>query len=247
MKADPSAQLKLLDVQQLDSRIDTLRHQRTNIPELAELAELIPRHKEATDRVRDRRVQISDLTDEQRKADRDVESVKSRRERDQKMLDSGQVNNPKDAERMMHEIESLDRRISDLEDVELDVMERLEATQKDAEVTEAEVATLTKRGEELEAGKKAKEASIDGEIAEVTRDRSAAVAGVPEDLLTLYDKLRAQKGGLGAAALRAKQCEGCRLTLDAANLRDIAATPSDEVLRCEECGRILVRTAELGL
>ena len=70
---------------------------------------------------------------------------------------------------------------------------------------------------------------------------------MPEDLLALYERLRAQKGGVGAAALRARQCGGCQLTIDAAELGVIRATAADEVVRCEECQRILVRTPESGL
>ena len=70
---------------------------------------------------------------------------------------------------------------------------------------------------------------------------------MPADLLALYDRLRDQKGGVGAAALRARECEGCRLTLDNAELAVIRTAPSDEVIRCEECQRILVRTHESGL
>jgi predicted nucleic acid-binding Zn-ribbon protein len=247
LKADPSAQAKLLDVQQLDSRIDALRHQRANLPELAELAGVAPKHKQLDDRLRDRKIQISDLTDEQKKADRDVETVKARRERDRKMLDSGEVRDPKAAERMLHELESLERRISDLEDVEIEVMERLEATQQDADVTERELAELAERVGTLEHSRDLKQADLDKEIASVGAERDTEAGTLPEDLLALYAKLREQKGGVGAAELRAKQCDGCHLTLDAAILRDIAATPADDVVRCEECGRILVRTAESGL
>jgi len=247
LKADPSAQVRLLDVQQLDSRIDVLRHQKATLPEIAELAGVAPTRKQLEDRLRDRKIQISDLTEEQKKADRDVETVKARRERDQRMLDSGEVRNPKDAERMLHELESLERRISDLEDVELDVMERLEATQKDSDVTEGELTTLMERVVQLEEAKAVKDTDLDDQILTVTAERNAESGDLPADLVALYDRLREHKGGVGAAALRAKQCEGCHLTLDAAILREIAAAPVDEVLRCEECGRILVRTPESGL
>ena len=116
-------------MQQLDIRLDALRHQLDTIPEVARLRELATKRHETEGSERDLRVEVSDLTDEQKKADRDVEAVKTRRERDQQMLDSGAVTNPKDAERMLHELESLARRISDLEDVEIEVMERLEEAQ----------------------------------------------------------------------------------------------------------------------
>jgi uncharacterized protein len=136
LKADPFAQLKLLDVQELDSKLDALRHQAANLPEVAELREVTANRAGLDDRVRDLRVQVDDLTREQRKADADVEQVKARRVRDQQRLDSGAVANPKDLERLQHELVSLDRRISELEDIELEVMERLETAQQEVTALE---------------------------------------------------------------------------------------------------------------
>lgn len=247
MKADPSAQRTLLDVQELDSRIDAVRHRLAGIPEAAQLAAIGGRRKALDDKLRDRRVEVADLTADQRKADADVESVRTRRERDQGMLDSGAVKNPKDAERMLHELESLARRISDLEDVEIEVMERLEAVQRDLEHTEGELAALEEEARRLEEVRSARAAELEGELAQLQGEREQTAAGVPEDLMALYAKLREQKGGVGAAALRARQCEGCRLTLDNSILGEIRQRPVDDVVRCEECGRILVRTPESGL
>ena len=77
--------------------------------------------------------------------------------------------------------------------------------------------------------------------------RVEVAASMPADLLNLYDKLRAQHGGVGAAALRHRRCQGCNLTLNTVDLNAMRAAPDDEVLRCEECRRILVRTADSGL
>lgn len=247
MKADPFAQLKLLDVQALDSQLDGLRAQITSMPETAELARLGARRDELTVLVRNLGVDVDDLTAEQRKADRDVESVRSRRERDQALIDSGGVSNPKDLERMLHELESLTRRISDLEDVEIEVMERLETAQAARAEAEAEAEKVAAEFADLEVRRDKRAAEIKAEGAEVTRERARTVEGLPADLLDLYGKLRAQKDGVGAAALRQRQCGGCRLTLDASILASMRDAASDEVLRCEECGRILVRTGESGL
>lgn len=247
MKADPSAQRTLLDVQELDSRIDAVRHRLAGIPEATQLAEIGGRRKALDDKLRDRRVEVADLTSDQRKADADVEAVRNRRERDQSMLDSGAVKNPKDAERMLHELESLARRISDLEDVEIEVMERLEAVQRDLEHTEGELAALDEEAGRLEDARSARAAELDGELTGLIAERQGTAEGLPEDLVTLYLKLRDQKGGVGAAALRARQCEGCRLTLDNSVLSQIRQRATDDVVRCEECGRILVRTPESGL
>ncbi len=197
--------------------------------------------------VRDLRIEVDDHTREQKRADADVEQVKTRRARDQGMIDAGQIKDPKALERMLGELESLHRRISSLEDTELEVMERLENAQhalgeRSAELTaiEAEAATLR---EALEA----KAGDLHRDLEDARAERVTTASGMPEDLLALYEKLRAQKGGVGAAALRRRECEGCRLTLNASDLGIIAKLPTDAVVRCEECDRILVRTGESGL
>jgi len=90
-------------------------------------------------------------------------------------------------------------------------------------------------------------ATIDEQLQQVQADRGPAAEGLPDDLVALYMRLREQKGGVGAAALRARECGGCRLSLDSVELSRIKGLPEDEVVRCEECSRILVRTSESGL
>jgi predicted nucleic acid-binding Zn-ribbon protein len=247
LKADPSAQLKLLDVQALDSRADQLRHQRSTLSELAEIATLTATRAERVDQLRDQQIVVDDLTTAQKKADADVEQVKTRRAKDQQRMDQGLVGNAKDLERLQHELESLDRRISTLEDEELEVMEQLEEAQQMLTGLQRQVAEADDRLAELTVERDRRTAEIDAELEKVTAERGPLAGELPEDLLALYDRLRAGKGGVGAAELRARQCGGCRLTLDNAELSTIRATPSDEVVRCEECQRILVRTDESGL
>ena len=247
MKADPFAQLKLLDVQELDSRHDQLRHRLATLPQIAELKELVRQRDEVDNRARDARILVDDLTREQKRADADVEQVKARRKRDQDRMDQGLISNPKDLERMQQELVSLERRISTLEDEELEVMERLEEAQRSLDALVAEVETTDARLAELVESRDGKVAAIDDELGTLDRDRGPAVEGLPDDLVALYERLRASKGGVGAAELRARACGGCRLTVDAAELSVIRNAPSDEVIRCEECQRILVRTDESGL
>jgi uncharacterized protein len=239
--------LKLLDLQELDARLDALRHQLSTIPEAAALAELTARRTEVDGAVRDLRVEVADLTTEQKRADADVEQVKARRVRDQAMIDAGSIGDPKALQRMLGELESLQRRISALEDVEIEVMERLETAQADLEERSAELEKLDRDIEALGHTRKHKAGELDDEVVAVAAERKTSASGIPADLLALYEKLRVQKGGVGAAALRRRECTGCRLSLNPSDLAAIAAAPSDEVVRCEECSRILVRTGESGL
>lgn len=247
MKADPAAQLTLLDLQGIDSRLDQLRHQRASLPELAEIASLSASRVEMEGERLDRQIAVDDLTLTQQKADADVEQVKARRKRDRDRMDQGVVTNPKDLERMTHELQSLERRISVLEDEELEVMEQLEEAQAALAETEQKLAAHDERLAELAAARDAKTAEIEREIATVEAQREPTAAGVPADLLALYDRLRASKGGVAAAELRARQCGGCRLSLDNAELQRVRGLADDEIVRCEECSRILVRTPESGL
>lgn len=247
MKADPSAQQQLLSVQELDARADQLRHQRGSLPEIARIAELETGRGDVDDRLRDGRIVVDDLTVEQRKADADVEQVKARRERDRSRMDQGLITNPKDLQRMQHELESLERRIGTLEDAELEIMERLEDAQRTVDTLTSQLAETDSQIAELATTRDARWVEIDAALAEATAARTSAVDGLPEDLVALYERLRSQKGGIGAAALRARQCGGCQLTIDAAELGVIRAAAADQVVRCEECQRILVRTPESGL
>lgn len=189
---------------------------------------------------------LGDVQREVAKAEADVQLVRDRSARDQSRLDSG-TGSAKDLQAISHELQSLARRQAELEDVELEVMER-------AETAEAEVARLDAErsavGTELDEATRARDtalAELDTEMRQVASPRADIVAGVGEDLVALYEKIRANSGGLGAAALRQRRCGGCQLELNNVDMSRIKAAAEDEVLRCEECRRILVRTAESGL
>lgn len=237
----------MLDLQELDAKADQLRHQRSHLSELAEI-ELLTASRTALDnRARDAQIVVDDLTEEQSKIDADVEQGRTRRTRDQERVDQGLIASPKDLQRMLSELESLQRRITSLEDQELEVMQQVETAQQELDSLTSQVTAAEERLATLTASRDEKSAALDRELEAVAREREPLAAGLPADLLALYDKLRAQKGGIGAAPLRARQCGGCRLSIDAAELAEIRAAGSDEVIRCEECQRILVRTAESGL
>ncbi len=247
LRADPSAQHQLLEVQELDARADQLAHRRRTLPEIAQSDALTASRKGVDDAARDARIALDDLVVEQQRIDAEVEQVKARRTRDQQRIDAGQVASPKDLERMQHEMVSLERRIGSLEDDELEVMEQVEEAQRAFDDLTQELEGTDRRLAELGERVSATQAEIDTEAAQVAERREATVDALPADLLALYERVRAAKGGIGAAELRQRQCGGCRLGIDNAELGRIAALPAEEVVRCEECSRILVRTAESGL
>jgi predicted nucleic acid-binding Zn-ribbon protein len=247
VKASPEAQLRLLELADLDAELGRLEHRRRGLPEHAELVELERRDQGLRDEIATLEAREGDLRREQGKAEADVEQVRSRIGRDRARLDAGQVSSPRELENLQSEIESLHRRQSDLEDVELDVMERLETAQGRLKEAGAERAAIVTDVEAVTARRDVALTEINELTAQATASRAAVVAAEPADLLDLYERLRVQHGGVGAAALRRGQCQGCHLSLNTVDLNAIRAADPDEVLRCEECRRILVRTSESGL
>ena len=247
MIADDTAQFALLDVQAQDAAIAQLTHRRDSLPELARIAELEEKRRELDGARIEADTEVADLTRQQKKADAEVEQVKTRRTRDEDRLNSGAISNPKDLESLQHELVALERRITTLEDEELEVMEQLEEAQARLQNITGDLGSLDVDLQHLTAARDAAVIEIDGQLDAARADRQQVIAKVPDDLLALYEKIRANKGGVGAAALRARSCEGCRLEVNSADLRDLAAAPEGEVLRCPECDRILIRTPESGI
>jgi len=244
--AAPQDQWRLLDVAENDTRLAQLAHRGRTLPEHAEVERLATRLAQLGDELVAARTRAADLARELAKAEADVEVVRQRATRDRARLDAGQAS-AKDLQAIQHELESLAQRQSVLEDAELEVMERAEAAQEAVTALEGErergeaerVAAVARRDAAL--------AALQDETAAVQRARDDAVAGLPADLVALYERIRENTGAAGAARLQARRCEGCRIEMTAVDLGRFRSAAEDAVLRCEDCGRVLVRTPESGL
>ena len=245
MKADPAVQRRLLDLADVDAELARLAHRRRNLPEHAELTAAEAAVRAAKDALVEVETRVGDLDRDIRRLERDIEGVRARADRDQKILASSGVG-AKQAVDLQHELETLARRQGVLEDEELEVMEQREALGMDVQhaqrtLDEAQVnliAVTERRDTAL--------ADIDAGEAGRSRAREAVVADLPADLLAEYDRRRA-RGGTGAALLRERRCGACRLELDRTAIAALRAAPPDVVVHCEECGTVLVRTPQSGL
>jgi len=246
VKASPEAQLRLLELANLDAELGRLDHRRRTLPENAELAQLSERATKVRDAITIADTDLGDLDRDLGRAERDVDQVRVRIERDNQRLDAGQVSNARELESLQNEVTSLRKRQGDLEEVVLELMERRETAQALRDGAAAESETVGAEETALTARRDAAVAEIAEQAAKAVAGRAAIAPDVPADLLALYDKIRASSG-LGAAALRRGQCGGCREMLSTAELNEIRAAAPDEVIRHEECRRILVRTPDSGL
>lgn len=246
MRAEPADQLRLLDLASVDSEIARLAHRRKTLPELAQIEQLMAQRATLVEEQVAAETRLGDAQGDQQRVEADLEPTRARLVRNQQRVDSGQVGDAKALAGLVDEIEHLKRRISNLEDQELDVMEVVENLTFARDKVAGERTELEGRIRELMVRRNDEFASIDAQAADKTSEREAQRKLIPADLLGLYDKIAARTG-LGAAELKARRCTGCQLEANAADLRRYAQAAPDEVLRCEECDRILVRTKESGL
>jgi len=245
VKADPETQRRLLDLQAIDTALAQLAHKRRTLPENAEL-DALDRTLSTLDDERVRaQVGVDDLDRDIARLEKDVDQVRTRKAKDQVRLDAG-TGPARELEALQHELGTLSRRQNELEDAELELMEQREQAATVLAEVERRLATDRERRAEVTRRRDDALAGIARDEEFRTSGRKPLVADLPADLVGLYEQIRAQTG-MGAALLRAGRCEGCRLELSGSERSRVRSAAPDEVVRCDECRRILVRTAESGL
>lgn len=246
MNVDPSAQLRLLDLQAADTALAQLAHRRAHLPEIAALAASAVNAEQLRSETLDLRTRLDDVAADQRRLENEVDTVQTRAKRDDQRLASGGLP-AKELEGLQHEIVTLGRRQSTLEDELLEIMEQRETIEGELAAIDAKQTTAETDAADLVTSRDAAFAEIDAAAAQRRGEREAIAAELPAQLLALYDKVRASSGGVGAAMIRHRSCEGCHLELAGNELSAARAAAPDLVLRCDNCRRILVRTDESGL
>jgi len=240
VKASVSDQRSILDIQKFDNQAATLANKAANLPELAEITSTTIKQNNIRDLRIAAETELSDVKRELARAEGDVEQIVTRIERDEKRLASG-TGTPKELEQTQHELGTLGARRSELEEVELEIMMRVDGIKDRITSLSAEENELGMVLADLNIRKENALAAIATEREGIETDRKATTQSVSAEFLALYEKIRAGSNGIAAAALAGNQCKGCNLTLNTIELQRIAALAEDEVVRCEECRCILVR------
>lgn len=243
MNASPEHQRILLDIADLDRRISQAERARTQPSQGARITELIAIRQEQLRELTSLTGTRDDARTELTRLESDVKLVEQRRARDTERLAA--ATNPKEAQALEHELASLAKRQSDLEDIELDVMAKVEEAEAAVAAQQALLDATTAEGSALTAQAKADVAAATERGTQLARDRAAVAEQVPADLLAEYTRRAANNAG--AALLTRGTCEGCRIVLPSTDLNEIRRAAEDAVVSCPECGCILVRTEESGL
>lgn len=230
----------LIRVQDHDTAADQLRHRRETLAELAELARTdneLARVEQALAEVGAARAEVARR---QLRHEDELAGAQARIAEVERRLYSGASSIPRELRAMQADAESLRRHRSSIEDHVLDAMGEREPLDAEVARLEGERDRLDGVGARLRVAVAESQAAIDGELAAQVALRQAAAAGLPDDLRLLYEQVRSRHGGIGAARLVNGRCSGCHLTLPAVELDRIRREPRDTLVRCDQCGRLLV-------
>jgi hypothetical protein len=231
----------LLAVQEHDTHVDQLIHRKAHLPSRDELAQVMGSLSALETNVGEVEGRRRDLAKSQQRLEDEIASLGEKAAQHDKTLYSGSIGNPRELQALQDEIAALKRRISQLEDQELELMEQIEPL--DAELADAarQRSELDDRASSLRAQTAEEELAIDAELGEVRAERDGLAGTVDPDLLARYEELRPQSGGIAIARLVHGSCGGCHLHLSAVEIDRIKKLPPEAPAHCEECGRLLAR------
>jgi predicted nucleic acid-binding Zn-ribbon protein len=239
---DPWAYLRILDIQAFDTSLDQIAHKLKNLPEIIEAEKLRAQFEQLKYREVAGITEVADRELDVRKAESDVDQVRMRLEKDSQLLNSGSISDSKQLTELQHEVDSLKRRQNLLEDEEISILQQLEDAQKNLDSIRVELARVTQELQKADELATIRVANIESEREKIASERIAESKSVPEELLKLYEKVRTDNRGIGASRFSTGQCEGCRIQFSNADLNKFKNAADGELLRCEECRAILVKS-----
>lgn len=243
MKAEVTQQRSLLELSDLDAELSRIAHRATHLPQREAVEQMQTEYTAANDRLAAVRIAVEDLNTQVSRFESEIEAVRQREDRDRSLLQSG-ATDAKQLSDLQHELETLERRQASLEDSLLEVMERREELQ-------SQLTTELGAIEALQADLASAQQALDAACAEVdearesqSSRRDALSATLDPDLSALYERQRAG-GGPGAGRLLGHRCGACRIEIGRGEMSRISAAAEDELVRCPECGAILLRVKGL--
>ena len=240
MQASPEQQSLIFELQLLDNEIMQANTKLKSLPEIEQLLHIDKRIVTATDELATVKAEADQIALELRRGEVDVETVTDRIKKDEARLSSGNAT-PKELEQLQHEVGTLKKRQETLEEIELEIMVRSEAITARTNTLTTDLASLETLKAEINQRLTNASGEINTVITNKQSDREKVVVKIEKPLIDLYEKIRTASGGVAAAALVGNKCNGCNLAINAVEMERIKSLAKDELLRCEECRRILVR------
>lgn len=240
MKATVAHQNLLIELQKIDTTIISCGVRLANLPEIEQIKAIHKRLEDAAIELKVVETELEDVSIDLRRSEVDVEAVVDRMKKDEARLNSGAAS-PKELEQTQHELATLAKRKAELEDGELEIMMRFDSVKKRLDELASDEVGLKQLELELNVRLENSKSEINSELESAKASRAALVPQIETSLYDLYEKVRSSANGIGAALLIGNKCDGCHLEINAIERERIKGLDAEEVLRCEECRRILVR------
>jgi len=237
MKASETQQADLLSLANLDLEVARAKAAIKSLSSGSQFSALRETQREMAAKLINARNALDSVELELKRAETDLQLVEQRIAKDQARLNV--TNNSKDAQGIQSELESLARRKSDLEDIELAILEQLETAKIEYETIAHDKRTLDDELSALEAKDEAELLRLRSGLDLMSTDRSQQAARLPLELVELYEKKASR--GIAVGRLLGRECGACRISLGAAALNAVESLPRDEIATCPECQAILVR------
>jgi uncharacterized protein len=232
---------RLLDLQRIDSAIDRLEQRKADLPEQRALDEITVQLDEIRVAHAALKEQLDEIARDQSRLEGDVTMIDDKIKHESERLYGGDITSPKELASIQAELDALRRRKNHLEDQDLEVMERREGVEKELGNLDGRVTELESQSQQAANARDAAAVEIETELTSNGEARAGIIPEIPEELLETYEELRRKKGGVAAAALEGNVCRGCGVALSPMAMDEIKRGAADELHRCENCRRILVR------
>ena len=240
MKATPQDQNLLIELQLIDSQIAQAKAKLASLPELEQIAAIHARLENTAVELTVVETELADVVIDLRRCEVDVEQIEDRIKKDENRLNSG-AGSPKELEQTQHELVTLAKRKAELEDVELEIMVKHDGIKARVDELKNDQVGLKQLELELNIRLENAKTEITQNLESLAASRQELAPTIDPALVALYDKIRQSADGVGAALLIGDKCDGCHLSINAIERERIKGLEADEVIRCEECRRILVR------
>ena len=240
VKATVAHQNLLIELQKIDTTIISCGVRLANLPEIEQIKAIHKRLEDAAIELKVVETELEDVSIDLRRSEVDVEAVVDRMKKDEARLNSGAAS-PKELEQTQHELATLAKRKAELEDGELEIMMRFDSVKKRLDELASDEVGLKQLELELNVRLENSKSEINSELESAKAARAALAPQIVTSLYDLYEKVRSSANGIGAALLIGNKCDGCHLEINAIERERIKGLDAEEVLRCEECRRILVR------
>ncbi len=228
---------RLMELQELDLAVDRLRARRAEIESGEEVAEARSLTEKLEESVGELRLALDGVGSEQARLEGEVGLLTRKIEAEERRLYDGSVANPKELAAIQSEVAGLRHRRERLEDEILEQMVRREDLEARLPAAEQELEEARRELASVESSSEEELGRIERDLEDRTRRREDLVPGFDEELLELYEDLRALKKGVAVAALKDGVCQGCHQKLSPVELDRIKR--AEGVRRCEYCRRIL--------